>query len=130
MEIKFRFRLKLIIDNWGTYKKGDVDTFFISLLDEKSGLVRFGIDKQWEVISCDTFTGKEDSQIDGNEVYENDIIENCDTKLLQVVYWNENEASWYCRYVGDESRIVSLSDSLGNLNTVVGNIFDNPNLLQ
>lgn len=76
------------------------------------------------------FTGKEDADINGTEVYEGDIIENCDTKALQIVYWNEDEAAWYCRYVEDEKRIVSLSDSLGNLNKVVGNIFENANLLQ
>lgn len=63
-------------------------------------------------------------------MFEDDIIENCDTKELQVVYWNEDEAAWYCRYVNDESRIVSLSDSLGNLNKVIGNIYENANLLQ
>ena len=76
------------------------------------------------------YTGREDAQINGNEVYECDIIENCDTKDLQVVYWNENESAWYCRYVYDEKRIVSLADSLGNLNKKVGNIFVNPELLQ
>jgi hypothetical protein len=76
------------------------------------------------------FTGREDADINGTEVYEGDIIENCDTKALQIVYWNEDEAAWYCRYVEDEKRIVSLSDSLGNLNKVVGNIFENADLLQ
>jgi len=76
--------------------------------------------------SVGQFTGREDAQINGNEVWESDIIENCDTKELQVVYWNEDEASWYCRYVNDESRIVSLADSLGNLNKKIGNIYESP----
>ena len=71
------------------------------------------------------FTGCEDAQINGNEVWESDIIENCDTKELQVVYWNEEEAAWYCRYVNDESRIVSLAKSLKNLNKVIGNVYEN-----
>ena len=75
------------------------------------------------------FTGREDAYINGTEVYDGDIIENCDTKALQIVYWNEDEAAWYCRYVEDEKRIVSLSDSLGNLNKVVGNIHENPEKL-
>ena len=75
------------------------------------------------------FTGREDAEINGTEVYESDIIENCDTKALQVVYWNDDKAAWYCRYVDDEKRVVSLSDSLGNLNKVVGNIYENPELI-
>ena len=76
------------------------------------------------------FTGREDSEINGERVYDNDIIENCDTKDLQVVFWNENKSAWYCRYISDNKRIVSLSDSLGNLNKKVGNIFQNAELLQ
>lgn len=76
------------------------------------------------------FTGMNDSAIDGEEIYTGDIIENCDTKSLQIVYWNYDKCAWYCYYVGDENRIVSLSDSIGNLNKKVGNIFENPNLLQ
>ena len=76
------------------------------------------------------FTGIEDAYINGTEVYEGDIIENCDTKALQIVYWNEYKAAWYCRYVEDEKRIVSLSDSIGNLNKVIGNIFENNELVK
>ena len=74
-------------------------------------------------------TGREDAGINGVEVWESDIIENCDTKELQVVYWNEDEAAWYCRYIKDESSVVSLAYSLGNLNKVIGNIYENPELL-
>ena len=45
------FTLRLVADEWGTYKKGDEDVFYISLLDEQNGLVRHPIDKQWEVVS-------------------------------------------------------------------------------
>lgn len=62
-----------------------------------------------------------------NEVYENDIIQNCDNELFQIVYWNIEECAWYCKYAAyDNRRIVSLADSLGNLNVVIGDIFDNP----
>ena len=74
-------------------------------------------------IDCQA-TGCEDAEINGRMVYENDIIENCDTKELQVVYCNKNESAWYCRYINSD-RIVSLADSLGNLNKVVGNKFEN-----
>ena len=70
--IKFRFRLKLIVDEWGTYKRNNIDTFFISLLGDDNGLVRFPIDKRWEIISCDLFTGLLDKG--GKEIYENDLV--------------------------------------------------------
>lgn len=76
------------------------------------------------------FTGSKDFGIDGNRIYDNDIIENCDTKELQVVFWNQEKAAWYCRYLNDKDRIVSLCDSLGNLNKKVGDIYSNPELLK
>ena len=75
------------------------------------------------------FTGREDAEINGVEVWEGDIIENCDTKELQIVYWNKHKAGWYCKYDG-EDRIVSLEESLGNLNKVIGNIYENASLLK
>ena len=75
-----------------------------------------------------SFTGMEDTN--GNEVWESDIIENCDTKDLQLVYWNTDKASWYCKYLSDNTRIVSLADSLGNLNTVIGNMYENDELIK
>ena len=75
------------------------------------------------------FTGLHELGIYGNEVYEGDIIENCDTKALQVVFWNNEKAAWYCRYI-EENRIVSLENSIGNINKVVGNIHEHPNLLK
>lgn len=75
------------------------------------------------------YTGGKEKCFDGIEVWEEDIIENCDTKELQVVYWNEDKFAWYCYYLIDEKKIVSLYDSLGNLNKVIGNIYENPELL-
>jgi len=75
------------------------------------------------------FTGLKDAEINGKEVFEGDIIENCDTKLLQIVYWDEQKAAWFCQY-NESKRTVSLDNSLGNLNKVIGNIYENSDLLK
>ncbi len=51
MEIQIKFTLKLNIDEWGMYKKGDTEEFFINVFDEQNGLVRFPIDKRWDIVS-------------------------------------------------------------------------------
>ena len=71
-EVKFRFRLKLIEDEFGSLKKGDIHTQIISLMDEKSGLARYPIDPRWEILSCDMSTGKVD--VDGDDIFGEDII--------------------------------------------------------
>jgi hypothetical protein len=52
-DVMFRFKLRLNIDEWGSYKKGDEDIFYIKLIDEKNGLAKFAIDKQWDIVSCE-----------------------------------------------------------------------------
>lgn len=125
-EIKFRA--------WLTEKKSMRNVFNITWMPDEDFMRVFTQDEPVNYRTSDKcilmqFTGLEDAQINGNDVFEGDIIENCDTKELQVVYWNEDEAAWFCRYVDDEKRIVSLADSIGNLNKVIGNIHENPELL-
>ena len=52
-DVMLRFKLRLNIDEWGSYKKGDEDTFYIKLIDKRNGLARFSIDKQWDIVSCE-----------------------------------------------------------------------------
>ena len=51
--VMLRFKLRLNVETWGSYKKGDEDYFYIKLLDEQNGLARFPINKQWDIISCE-----------------------------------------------------------------------------
>jgi hypothetical protein len=56
-DVMLRFKLRLNIEKWGMYKKGDEDYFNIKLHDEQNGLTRFPIDKRWDVISCEVVNG-------------------------------------------------------------------------
>ena len=75
-------------------------------------------------------TGAYDAGNNGKEVFEGDIIQNCDNDLFQEVYYDEDRYAWYCRYIYDRRRLVSLRESLGNLNKVFGNIHDNLELIK
>lgn len=83
-DIKFRYRLKLVSDDWGNYKEGDIETFYMSLNDKQSGLYRFAIDERWDVVSCDEFTGLCDQNCD--EIYEGDIMETQTGRVVKVIY--------------------------------------------
>ena len=120
-EIKYRFRLKLLIDNFGSVKKGDVGTYYISLLDEKAGLVRFPIDPHWEILSCDEFTGiKGINEVD---IYENDIV--LMGSLRSPVYFRDGS---FMTNIGS-GKYLELSQN-GFEPEVVGNKHETPELLE
>jgi hypothetical protein len=131
-QIKFRFRLKMLEESWGSYKKGDIDFFFINLLDEQNGLVRFPIDKHWEIVSCDEFTGFKDSE--GNDVYVNDIIKHPQYFDAPEMYPNPPQYGLVefkdCAFkLYDE--VLSEEDLENNdYFYVAGNIYNNLNLLE
>jgi hypothetical protein len=52
-DVMLRFKLRLNVETWGSYKKGDEDYFYIKLLDEQNGLARFPIYKEWDIVSCE-----------------------------------------------------------------------------
>ncbi|AGO47462.1 YopX protein [Cellulophaga phage phi19:3] len=113
-EIKFRYRLKLVSDDWGRYKEGDIDVFYFSLNDKQSGLYRFAIDERWDVVSCDEYTGLKDK--DGNEIYEGDILNN-----NTIVVFSLEQA---CYFSGGVPLCMSHSHR-----EVIGNIHENPELI-
>tara|TARA_R110002096_G_scaffold133451_1_gene284285 strand:+ start:23 stop:196 length:174 start_codon:yes stop_codon:yes gene_type:complete len=52
-DMLIKFTLRLNIDSWGKYKKGDEDDFYIKVLDEQNGLVRYPIDKHWDIVKIE-----------------------------------------------------------------------------
>lgn len=85
--------------------------------------------EQWQKdIIFMQFTGLQDR--DGNNVYEGDILETAD-RILKVV-WHNHAGQWdtdFIRYKGE-----LLSNGLRNLEwkyraTIIGNIYENPELL-
>jgi hypothetical protein len=52
-EILIKFTLRLNINSWGKYKKGEEDEFYIKVFDENNGLVRFPIDKRWDIVKTE-----------------------------------------------------------------------------
>ncbi|MAM27443.1 MAG: hypothetical protein CMC13_00315 [Flavobacteriaceae bacterium] len=119
-EIKFRYRLKLVSDDWGNYKEGDIDTFYISLNDKTNGLYRFSIDERWDVVSCDEWTGLKDKN--GNEIYEGDIMETQTNRLVEVCFSN----GVFQQKNIDTGYVVSLVTN-SDRSKIIGNIHDNPN---
>lgn len=51
METRIIFKLRLNVEKWGNYIKGDTEEFTISLCNKKTGLVRYPIDERWDILS-------------------------------------------------------------------------------
>ena len=52
-DVILRFKLRLNIEEWGKYIKGDEAIFYIKLLNDQNGLVRYPIEEKWDIMSCE-----------------------------------------------------------------------------
>lgn len=80
-------------------------------------------------VLCDTvgmFTGVRDK--DGNKIFEGDVVQNGEGGYFYIVYWWDEEAAFRAKQVGSSSTI-GLNYLRKELR-IVGNCYDNPELLQ
>lgn len=112
---KFKAQLKLNIDEWGMYKKGDIDTFYFNLLADNMGLARYPIEPQWDIVSFNEFTGHID--IDKEEIYENDRVSFVslkefdgygDIKSTGTIKWDHEDTGFYIENDDDKYPHVKL----------------------
>lgn len=73
------------------------------------------------------YTGLEDKN--GEEIYEGDFIKNSDG-LIMVVKWNNKYAAFRCAVSESSDGWMPLIDDLVKDFEVIGNIFENPELLK
>ena len=75
------------------------------------------------------YTGLTDKN--GRKIFEGDIFQANDSECLQkyAVVWNEESLEWTADCVGDLEGMLSLSEFEKEEIDVIGNIFDNPELL-
>jgi hypothetical protein len=122
-EIKFEIKLKAKEPINGC-KAGETVTFINSIFDRNTGVAFFPIDKNFEIVYRRQFIGKTDSV--GVEVYDGDIVEFDreewgDDNNIHVVSWDQEDACW-CFGGGTASDM--------EWRTVIGNIYENPNLIK
>jgi hypothetical protein len=113
-EKKYRFILQLNIDEWGSYKKGEIETFWMDLLPEANGLVRWPIDKHWNILRCDDYVGIDKN---GDYIYENDKVSfklknSTNQKLCTgIVQWDDVDACFFIHNNDDKHPFISFSSA-------------------
>jgi hypothetical protein len=121
-EINLRIRLRMKLDSWGTYNKGDIDTFHFVLLNNNYGLMKYPIEfDKWEIVSCDQFTGLDDSRMEN--IYEGDILKN--DFATYVVEFSDG-----CFHACNTEEEDNVPLYVHNQNSeIIGNIHSNKNLI-
>jgi len=134
-EIKFRGKRK----DTGEWVEGSLlkiddrcfiipKTFFDCLRDEN--YIKFLAIYNWHEIIPEIvgqYTGLKDKN--GKEIYEGDII-TTDGEIFAEIYWEESASGWMFRDIITGNIYVVFQGTIPESYMIVGNIFDNPELLE
>jgi len=125
-EYKFRIRCKRVINETSYSSITTIETKIITLKQlETHWIMRHFSDECTEILSIDQYIGLNDK--DNKEMFENDIILDDKGNYATIEY---SSPSWFGRYKYGKD----IKGGLGNLTDgwreVVGNIYDNPKLLE
>ncbi len=108
-EIKIRYNLRR---NDIPKIKAKTEFFYINL----DSLERFPIDKEWDILSRDLFTGLKDKN--GTDIYEGDVL--LKGKQNTVVTFSEG-----CFFLGSDPLVLSSGHR-----EIIGDIHSNPELIK
>ena len=117
--IKFRGKCN------GTWRRGDHLTYVDSeVIKQWSGSISPEYTVEPETVG--QFTGEYD--MDGAEIYEGDICDIVGSNV--VVMWDENYLKLDFFHFDGKKAVFNLGKNYGKIVKVVGNIYDNPELLE
>lgn len=109
------------------YEDNEVCKIAISYLSNENGESR--------ALAYDVFpktVGQYTGMADRNgRRYEGDIFQASDGDYIQryIIVWNEDSFEWYAQCIGNPDQSLSLSEFRAEEIEVIGNIFDNPELI-
>lgn len=133
-EHRYRLRLKAVGKGTG-YEVGEEITLCNDIFDTQNGVAFFPLNKDWEILSNDQYTGLKDKST-SKEVYESDICHatfktrDGYLNITGEIIWDE--LMWCIRDPKVEDSQFGDTFSLNRVEIieVLGNIYSNPELIK